>query len=239
MGDPSAKTATPSNATVSRSVSRLREAVAVGGRAGRHQHPAPVRVVAERRRLDERRRRDPSRDRLRLACRGGAGDRRSRARRSHPRRLRRPAGQDRRRPRPALTRRPRRRGGAPLAPFASRTTASFVEQSPSTEIRLKLFADGRSQERLGLARVERVVGRDHDEHRREARMDHPGPLRHPSDGEARPMRDRDLGPGVRCQDRARRGAAALGRRVAGGGAGRPRAPCPPAAPRRSHPWRAR
>ena len=72
----------------------------------------------------------------------------------------------------------------PLAPFASRQTASFVEHSPSTVIALKLAVDRGPQEVDRLAGLERIVGGDDGEHRRELRVDHPGALCHPADGEA-------------------------------------------------------
>ena len=99
----------------------------------------------------------------------------------------------------------------PLAPLASRQTASFVEHSPSTEIELKLRSTAGRRKLDRLARLERVVGREHREHRRQLRMDHPGALRHPADGE--PVeRDRGLlRLRVGGQDRLGRVWAARGR----------------------------
>ena len=78
------------------------------------------------------------------------------------------------------------------APEESSTTASFVEHSPSTVIALKLIVDGGPQEVDRLARLERIVGRDDREHRREVRVDHPRALRHAADGEPVAVRDRRL-----------------------------------------------
>ena len=114
-----------------------------------------------------------------------------------------------RRARPRTLRRLPDRARSRSAPFASSTTASFVEHSPSTEMRLKLASTAGRRSSTRLARLERVVGRDDREHRREARVDHPGALRHPADGEARPARPRNLRPVVRRQDRGRRRVASV------------------------------
>ena len=91
----------------------------------------------------------------------------------------------------------------PLAPFASRTTASFVEHSPSTEIRLKLSSPPAAGTRWAR-RLERVVRRDDGEHRGEPRMDHPRALRHPSDDEPVALGDGLLRPAIGGDDRVRR-----------------------------------
>ena len=91
----------------------------------------------------------------------------------------------------------------PEAPFASRMTASFVEQSPSTEIELKLSSTAGRRNSIGSPGRERVVGRDDREHRRQVGVDHPGALRHAADGEAGPGRDGLLRLRVRGHDRRR------------------------------------
>ena len=104
--------------------------------AGRGEDAAPVRVAPVQRGLHERRRRDPARDRLRLVGGRGAGDADLR---DDGRAL--AVGDDLR---GELGADVVERGGErvvvalPEAPFASRSTASFVEHSPSTEIALKL-----------------------------------------------------------------------------------------------------
>ena len=125
------------------------------------------------------------------------------------------------------------------APFASSTTASFVEHSPSTEIALKLVVDGGAQELDRLARLERVVGRDDREHRREVRVDHPGALRHAADGEAVAVRDRRLRLRVGGEDRLGRVVAAVGGERGGCGVEAGERCAPSAAARRSRRSRAR
>ena len=118
----------------------------------------------------------------------------------------------------------------PLSPFASRMTASFVEHSPSTEILLKLWLTARLRKPCASAALQRVVGGDDREHRREVRVDHPGALRHPADREAAARDDCLLGERVGGQDRLRRLAAAVrrdldlrrGRRAASASAASPR-----------------
>ena len=146
------------------------------------------------------------RDRLRLRAVDGAVDARSRRAPSRPRRRRRSAARGRRTPRAAPMRTPRRSRAcarSPLAPFASRITVSFVEQSPSTVIALNVSSTA-GREARRLARLERVVGRDDREHRREVGVDHPGALRHPADGEAVARRERLLRLRVGGHDRVRR-----------------------------------
>ena len=157
--DPSAprsrRPAVPSNETESRSGSRCAKPPFHGAEPGRGEDAAPVRVVPEGCGLDERRGRDAERDRLRLVRRRSARGRRSRERRSRPRRRRRSAVRGRRR-------RPRRRAANAAScdavaritalRCASRTTASFVEQSPSTEIRLNDRSTAGRRNAVRLAR---------------------------------------------------------------------------------------
>ena len=138
IGAPAAKTGVPLKRSESAVRVELREAAVRRRRAGGGEHAAPVRVAAEGGRLDERRGGDPAGDRRRLGRRSPRPRPRSRAGRSRPRRRRRSAPRGRRRPRARRPRSSRRPAAQPLAPFASRTTASFVEHSPSTEMRLKL-----------------------------------------------------------------------------------------------------
>ena len=71
--------------------------------------------------------------------------------------------------------------------------------------------DGGAEEAARLARLERVVGRDDRQHRREAGMDHPRALRHPADGEPAARDGRLLRAAVGREDRAGRGRAAVRR----------------------------
>ena len=163
------------------------EAAVVRRRPGRREDAAPVRVVAEEGGLDERRRGDAGAIARAWAAVHGAGDLDLR---EHRRAL--AVGDDllaraRRRPGRARARRPCREAGVrsiPLAPFASRQTASFVEHSPSTVIELKLRSTAGRRKSTASPGLERVVGRDDREHRRELRVDHPRALCHPADGEA-------------------------------------------------------
>ena len=83
--------------------------------------------------------------------------------------------------------------------------------------RVEARVDRGPQELDRLARLERVVGRDDREHRRELRVDHPGALRHAADREARPPRgDRLLRVRVRRHDRLGRVVAAVPRERRGG-----------------------
>ena len=54
--------------------------------------------------------------------------------------------------------------------------------------------DGGAEQRAGLARAERVVGRNDREHRGEARVDHSGALRHTADDEAVARNEACFGP---------------------------------------------
>ena len=121
----------------------------------------------------------------------------------------------------------------PLAPFASSTTASFVEHSPSTEIRLKLSLDRRPQELDRLSGLERIVGRDDREHRREPRVDHPRALRHPPDHESVTVDGGLLRPAIGGHDRLRRRSTAVVRERRPPPHARPRAHAPSAAALRS------
>ena len=84
----------------------------------------------------------------------------------------------------------------PEAPLAWRIAVSFVESWPSTEIRSKLRCTQTDSSRSAVSALSTRVGLHEAEHRREARLDHPGALglrgqaHRPArqvDGERRPL----------------------------------------------------
>ena len=173
--------------------------------------------MSEHRRLDERRGRDSPRDRLRLTVTRRSGD----ADLEHDRRTF-AVGHDLAREISAHLAQRRREGII----VTRRTTRTVREQHDRVVRRaitvdrdpIEAALDRGPQERLGLAVYEGVVGGDDNEHRREKWMNHSSALGHPTDGEARPLGDRDLRAGVGRQDRARGRIAALGREGESGGA---------------------
>ena len=76
--------------------------------------------------------------------------------------------------------------------------------------RVEARLDRGAEERDRVARLERIVGRDDREHRREVRVDHPGALGHAADREPGPVRDGRLRLRVGGENRLRRIAAAVG-----------------------------
>ena len=213
MGSPRTNTETPSNETVRRSASTLAKPPFHGADPAAASTRPQFGSRAERRRLHQRRGRDPSRHRFGLRVRCGTRDA-DLEEHGGALAVRHDLSRERmRRPRRAQPRSARRSPSSrpiPLAPFASSTTASLVEHSPSTEMRLKLASTRLPEKRDRLAGLERVVGRDDREHRGEPRMDHPGPLRHPADDETVSRRQRLLGPAVGREDRGRGLASAVG-----------------------------
>ena len=95
--------------------------------------------------------------------------------------------------------------------------------------------DRRAQDVDRLARLERVVGRDDGEHRREPRMDHPGALRHATDDEAVAVGDGLLRPAVGREDRGGGIRATVRRERCGGVANSCERHVRSAAERRSRP----
>ena len=171
-----------------------REAAVELRRAGGGGDAAPVGVVAVERRLHERRRRDALGDRARLAVARRAADgdlgEHGRAFAVGDDLLRELAAHRAQAERELLVGRRR-----------ALDAARAVREQQDRVVRRALAVDGdgvearvdrRAQELDRLAGLERVVGRDDGEHRREVGVDHPGALRHPADREAGAVRDRLL-----------------------------------------------
>ena len=163
--------------------------------------------------LDERRGRDPARDRLRLQRVGGARDG-DLGEDGHPLAV----GDDL--AREIVTDLVQRCGeGGVRLPRPCDPARAVREQEHGVvrravavdRDRVERLVDGGPQELDRLARRERVVGRDEGEHRRKVGMDHPRALRHTSEREALARDDRLLRARVGGHDRVRGILAALGR----------------------------
>ena len=75
-----------------------------------------------------------------------------------------------------------RRQGLDLARSVREEQDGVVRRAiPVDGDRVERRIDRGAQELDRLARLERIVGRDEREHRREVRVDHPGALRHAAD----------------------------------------------------------
>ena len=188
-----------------------RQQVAVGrlaGLADRHDHAAPIGVLAGDRRLDQRRIGDRQRDALGRARRSWRRSRSPRPACGRPRRRARPAAPATSAPGSSASRERREPrilevGDAPAprfaaAPVANSSSVSLVEVSLSTVTALKRLADACRKQRLQHGRGDRRVGCHERQHRRHVGRDHARALgdavdRHVDVAELRPSRSRIFG----------------------------------------------